>query len=92
VAFFITHYNSFMLRSLVKALGIGLVSAAIMFFFSLFCALIILLIIGQFTPHRLDLTVSYRIIGVTAGLTAFVLGFGGSIFYDVRRFNRTAAK
>ena len=71
-------------RSFFKALVIAAIAGALMFFLGIFLSLIGMLLLSAFTGAKPDLTISYRIIGLTAGITTFVLGFCGSILYDVR--------
>ncbi|HUR37316.1 MAG TPA: hypothetical protein VM009_05835 [Terriglobales bacterium] len=73
------------IRTFFKALLIGAAAAWLMFFAGVFITLISLLIYSSITGAKPDLTVAYRIIGAAAGATAFVLGFGGSIAFDIRR-------
>lgn len=73
------------LRTFFKALAIALIGAWGLFFFGIFVTLIAMLIIAQVTGSQPDLTISYRIVGATAGVTAFILGFVGSIVHDLRR-------
>ena len=73
------------IRTFFKAVLIGVLSAWAMFFLGVFLTLITLLIVAQITSTHPDMTIAYRIVGLTAGCTAFILGFVGSIVFDVRR-------
>ncbi|HUS18662.1 MAG TPA: hypothetical protein VMZ25_03350 [Terriglobales bacterium] len=79
------------IRSFFKALAIAAVSGALFFFLGIFLTLITLLIVSSVTSTKPDLTISYRLVGATAGVTAFVLGFFGTIIFDVRRASRTTS-
>jgi hypothetical protein len=81
-----------MLRTLLKAFGIGLAAAWIGFFAAVFIAIISMTIISGLSSTRPDMTLSYRIIGLAAGCTAFVLGFVGSFIYDSRKLNRATSE
>lgn len=72
------------IRSFFKALAIAAVSGSLMFFFGIFLALMTMLAISLLSDANPDLTLSYRIVGLTAGGTAFVVAFFGSIIYDLR--------
>lgn len=73
------------IRTFFKALLVALASAWLMFFVGVFLTLVVLIIAAQITSTKPDMTISYRIIGLTAGCAAFVIGFVGSIVYDVRK-------
>jgi hypothetical protein len=73
------------IRSFFKALAVASVSAALMFFLGIFLTLMTMLAISLASDAKPDLTISYRIVGFTAGCTAFIVAFFGSIIYDVRR-------
>lgn len=77
------------IRTLFRALAIALVCAWVMFFAGIFLSLIVMVIVSAITRSHPDMTISYRIIGLTAGATAFVLGFAGSLVYDFRRLARS---
>lgn len=80
------------IRTFFKALLIGAISAWAMFFAGVFITLVALLIVSALTSSRPDMTISYRFVGLAAGATAFVLGFIGSIVYDLRRLSTSAPK
>ena len=73
------------IRTFFKALLVALASAWLMFFVGVFLTLLTLMILAQVTSTRPDMTIAYRIVGLTAGCTAVVLGFAGSIIYDLRK-------
>ncbi len=73
------------IRSFFKALAVAAVSGALMFFLGIFLTLMTMLAISLMSDAKPDLTIAYRIVGLTAGATAFVVAFFGSIIYDVRR-------
>ena len=75
------------IRMFFKALLIAVLAAWAMFFLGVFLTLVILLIVSQITSTHPDMTIAYRIVGLTAGCTAFILGFIGSIIFDLRRAN-----
>jgi hypothetical protein len=77
------------IRTLFRALAIALVCAWIMFFAGVFLSLIIMVTVSAITKSHPDMTISYRIVGLTAGGTAFVLGFAGSLLYDFRKLARS---
>jgi len=79
-----------LLRTLLRAFAIALACAWIMFFAGVFLSIIVMLILSAFSSTRPDMTLSYRIIGLTAAATAFVLGFIGAIVYDLRRLRTTS--
>lgn len=63
----------------------GAVAAWLMFFLGVFLTLMTMLVITGVSDAKPDLTIAYRIVGLTAGCTAFILAFVASIIYDVRR-------
>ena len=73
------------IRSFFKALAVGAVAAWLMFFLGVFLTLMTMLVISGVSDAKPDLTIAYRIVGLTAGCTAFILAFFGSSIYDVRR-------
>ena len=93
--FFIARYYNGLrmpfIRSFFKAIAIALVCAWVMFFAGIFLSLVAMVIVSAVSSIRPDMTISYRVIGLTAGCTAFVLGFFGSIVYDVRRLSGTTS-
>jgi hypothetical protein len=78
-------------RTFFKALVIAAACGWVMFFLGIFLALVGMLLASSLSGSKPDLTLSYRIIGATAGITGFVLGFIGSLVYDVRRAPRTTS-
>jgi hypothetical protein len=78
-------------RTFFKALVIAAICGWLMFFLGVFLALIGMLIASSLSGSKPDLTLSYRVIGATAAITGFVLGFIGSLVYDVRRAARTTS-
>ncbi|MEO6119322.1 MAG: hypothetical protein ABIP12_01430 [Terriglobales bacterium] len=73
------------IRSFFKALAAAAVAAWLMFFLGVFLTLMTMLVISAVSDAKPDLTIAYRIIGLTAGCTGFVIAFIGSIIYDIRR-------
>lgn len=78
------------LRTLLRAFGIALACAWIVFFAAVFISIIGMLIVSKFSSTRPDMTLSYRIVGAAAAATGFVLGFIGAIVYGVRKLNRAS--
>jgi hypothetical protein len=81
-----------LIRTLLKAVAVAAISAWAFFFLGVFITLIALLIVSAVTSSHPDMSISYRIVGLTAACTAAVLGFIGAIVYDVRRLSATGSK
>ena len=77
-------------RTLLRAFGIALACAWIMFFAGVFISLAVMLLVSAITKSHPDMTLSYRIVGLAAAASAFVLGFIGAIVYDLRRLRTTS--
>ncbi len=73
------------IRSFFKALAVAAVAAALMFFLGIFLTLVTMLLLTMLSDAKPDLTIAYRVVGLTAGCTAFIVAFFGSIIYDVRQ-------
>jgi hypothetical protein len=79
------------IRSFFKAFAVAAVSGALMFFLGIFLTLMTLLAISAMTDSKPDLTIAYRVVGLTAGGAAFIVAFFGSIIYDLRSAGRTTS-
>lgn len=71
-------------RTFGKALLLGIIGMALMFFVGTFLGIVTLFTIGTIRHVEADLTISYRIIGLSTAAMGFFGGFLVGVIRDLR--------
>jgi hypothetical protein len=74
------------IRTVGKALIFGILGLALMFFVGTFLGIVTLFTVGTIRHAETDLTISYRIIGLSTAAMGF---FGGFLFAFIRDLRKS---
>ena len=89
----VSHIHQFTLRErsrpqlshrFATAIVVAILGAALTFFFSLFCAIVVMLVSGLARNVRPDMTVAYRLVAIPAAIIALPTLFAVSLLRQVR--------